>query len=48
VPRARIRRPLVALIVLIAALAIGYSVRALHNDDDPAPSRTPVPSVSRT
>jgi hypothetical protein len=48
VPRARVRRPLIALIVLIVALVIGYSVRALQSDHDPAPSRSSVPSVSRS
>jgi len=41
----RIRRPLLALIVLFAALAIGYGVRAAeqhghHTHDNPAPSTT--------
>jgi hypothetical protein len=47
VPRARVRRPLIALIVLIVALVIGYSVRALQSDD-PAPAHSSVPSVSRS
>lgn len=44
--RARIRRPLIALIVLVAALVIGYAVRALHDGDHSGPS--PAPSVSRS
>ena len=43
---ARIRRPLIALVVLVVALVIGYTVRALHDDDHPAPS--PAPSLSRS
>jgi hypothetical protein len=50
VSRARVRRPLIALIVLIAALVIGYTVRALQSGDhhapSPAPSMSSVPSVS--
>jgi hypothetical protein len=40
VPRARIRRPLVALIVLIVALAIGYTVRAARSDGMTPPHPT--------
>jgi hypothetical protein len=43
---ARIRRPLIALVVLIVALVIGYTVRALHDDGHSAP--TPAPSLSRS
>jgi hypothetical protein len=32
----RIRRPLLALVALVAALAIGYGVRASQHDDHPA------------
>ena len=32
--RPRLRRPMLALIVLIIALVIGYTVRALQSDDD--------------
>jgi hypothetical protein len=47
VPRARIRRPLLALIALVLALVIGYTIKAV-NSDDPAPSRPhPTQSVSR-
>ncbi|WP_338185236.1 hypothetical protein [Jatrophihabitans sp.] len=38
----RIRRPLLALVVLVAALAIGYGVRAAHHDGQ----HTPTPSTS--
>ncbi len=31
VSRARVRRPLLALIVLLLALAIGYGIRSLHS-----------------
>ena len=40
-PRRRVRRPLLALIVLVLALIIGYTVQALHSDDHPAPSAPP-------
>jgi hypothetical protein len=43
VPRAR--RPLIALIALVVALIVGYTVRAVRSDDGPrAPSRTPASS----
>jgi hypothetical protein len=48
VPGARIRRPLIALIALIIALVIGYSVRGIRSGDShggTAPPR-PHPSVS--
>jgi hypothetical protein len=44
VSRARVRRPLLALIALVLALVIGYTVKAL-NSDDAAPSR-PHPTQS--
>jgi hypothetical protein len=34
----RIRRPLIALIVLVVALLIGYAVRASRSDSAPPPS----------
>ena len=39
----RVRRPLVALVALVVALAIGYAVRTIntHHDAHPTPSRTP-------
>jgi len=43
VSRPRVRRPLLALIALILALVIGYTVRALQSDHDgshPQPTRT--------
>jgi hypothetical protein len=42
VPRARVRRPLIALIALVLALVIGYTVRAAHSDDGhhPQPTRS--------
>jgi hypothetical protein len=47
VPRARIRRPLLALIALVLALVIGYTIKAV-NSDDHGPSRPhPTQSVSR-
>ncbi len=39
------RRPLVALIVLVVALAVGYSVRAARSDGPGAPQR-PTTSVA--
>jgi ribonuclease T1 len=39
----RVRRPLLALIALVAALAVGYGIKAARSDD-PAPR----PSVSQT
>jgi hypothetical protein len=33
--------------VLVVALVVGYTVRALHDDDHPAPT-TPAPSLSRS
>jgi hypothetical protein len=39
VSRIRVRRPLLALVALLAALAVGYGVRAArHHDSHPAPS----------
>jgi guanyl-specific ribonuclease Sa len=38
----RVRRPLVALVALLVALAIGYAVRTLDtHDDHPQPSASP-------
>jgi hypothetical protein len=34
---ARARRPLLALIVLVLLLAIGYGLRAARSDDEPTP-----------
>jgi hypothetical protein len=50
VPRVRVRRPLIALVVLVLALVIGYTVRAVRSDDDhgTVPSRSPHPSVSQS
>jgi hypothetical protein len=49
VPRVRVRRPLLALVVLVLALVIGYTVRAVRSDDGGhAPSRSPQPVVSRS
>jgi hypothetical protein len=37
----RARRPLVALVALLVAIAIGYGIRALNADDSsPAPSQS--------
>ena len=39
----RVRRPLLALIALVHALVIGYTVRALQSDHDgghPTPTQT--------
>ena len=46
----RVRRPLLALIALVVAVAIGYGVDALRsgNSPDRAPSRSPSPTVSLT
>jgi hypothetical protein len=46
VPRAR--RPLIALVVLIAALVIGYTARALRSDDGHTPTRAPTSTVHTT
>jgi hypothetical protein len=38
-----VRRPLLALVALVLALVIGYTVRALSSDDDhgsPRPTQT--------
>lgn len=47
----RVRRPLLALIVLVLAVAIGYGVDALRGGDSvaphPSPHSTPSVSVSR-
>lgn len=40
----RARRPLIALIVLVALLAIGYGVRAVRSGDE---HRAPVTSSGR-
>jgi hypothetical protein len=37
----RIRRPLIALIVLVVALLIGYAVRASRSDGLTPPPRSP-------
>jgi hypothetical protein len=42
----RVRRPLIALVILVLALVIGYTVRALRSDGDG--STAPSPSVSQT
>jgi hypothetical protein len=37
----RARRPLVALVALLVAIAIGYGIRALNTDNSsPAPSKS--------
>jgi ribonuclease T1 len=47
VPRVRrARRPLIALIVLVVALAVGYGVRALRSDHDASPAPTPTVAVT--
>lgn len=38
------RRPLIALVALVLALVVGYTVRAVHDDDHPHPR----PGVSGT
>jgi hypothetical protein len=43
----RVRRPLLALIVLLVAVAIGYAVDALSGGDSGPPQPTPSVSVSR-
>jgi hypothetical protein len=43
----RVRRPLLALIVLVLAVAIGYAVDALSGGDSGSPHPTPSVSVSR-
>jgi hypothetical protein len=47
VPRHRVRRPLLALVALLVALAIGYGVRALRSDDS-APKRTPASTSTQS
>jgi hypothetical protein len=44
----RVRRPLLALIILIVALAIVYSVRALQSDGGHQPAQAPTVSTSAT
>ena len=45
--RIRVRRPLLALIVLVVVLAVGYGVRALDDHGGHPPARlTPQPSSS--
>ena len=43
----RVRRPLLALIVLLVAVAIGYAVDALGDGHSGPPQPTPTVSVSR-
>jgi hypothetical protein len=45
VSRVRVRRPLIALIALVLALVIGYTVRAVQSDDGhhPQPTRSSSP-----
>lgn len=45
VSRVRVRRPLIALIALVAAVAIGYGVRAVSGGDS-APPTPSTPAVS--
>ena len=46
--RARIRRPLIALVALVLALIIGYTVRALNSHDNGGhPSPQPTQSSTR-
>ena len=45
-PFRRVRRPLLALIVLVVALAIGYAVHAVN--DGGSGKSSPSPSVSST
>lgn len=48
VPRfRRVRRPLLALIVLVAAVAIGYGVQALRGGGTHAPVPTPAVTSGR-
>ncbi len=42
----RARRPLVALVALLIALAVGYAAKALHDDSSPAPSRPKAVALS--
>lgn len=42
----RARRPLVALVTLVVALAIGYGVRAVNTHEQSAPSGSPAASSS--
>ncbi len=42
----RTRRPLLALLILLAALLIGYGVRAVRSNDSTAPSPAPSSAVS--
>jgi ribonuclease T1 len=46
VARVRVRRPLLALIVLVVALVVGYSIRAATSHD--SHSHTPSPGPTRT
>ena len=43
-PRRRVRRPLIALLALVIALAIGYGVRAAQHHSAPRPA----PVVTRS
>jgi ribonuclease T1 len=45
VPRVRVRRPLLALIALVLALAVGYAVKAAQSDD-PAPRHSATSTVA--
>lgn len=42
----RIRRPLLALIVLVVALAVGYGIRAARSDGRTPPTSTVVSFVA--
>ncbi|MDQ6850062.1 MAG: hypothetical protein M3070_08850 [Actinomycetota bacterium] len=42
----RVRRPLIALLVLVAVLLVGYAVRAARSGDDHSPSSPPSVSVT--
>jgi hypothetical protein len=44
----RVRRPLIALIALLAALAIGYGIKAAHSDSHPPTHPHAAPSTSNS
>ncbi len=44
----RVRRPLIALIVLVLALGIGYGIDALRQHGDHGPERSPTPGPAST
>lgn len=44
--RRGVRRPLIALVALVVALAVGYGIRAIDDDGGGGPGRSGTPTTS--